>query len=83
MFSVAFFSNVLFALYVVKLVDKKKMAASLYSTAQSFCTVIFVLGVVSNAFYAVAFLLGVFVGTYYFEETEALFLKKLFRKRKK
>jgi len=68
-------TDIIWALYIQKLAEKKNFQGALYSVGTGICTVIFVEGLLYSLWIMPFWLFGLFIGTYYSNRIEGVIQK--------
>jgi uncharacterized membrane protein len=74
-----FVTDIIWALYIRKVNEKKKLQAALYSVGTGICTVVFVEGLLISFWLTFPWLVGLFCGTYFSDDVEQYLTTKLKR----
>jgi hypothetical protein len=70
-----FITDIVWALYIRKVSENKRLQASFLSVGTGICTIIFVKGLLTNFWLTFPWLVGLFFGTFYSNNLETFFKK--------
>lgn len=72
-------TDLLWALYILKIAERKRLPAALYSVAIGACSLFWLESMLYSVWIMPAWLLGLFIGTYFSEKIEKTIMKTIRR----
>jgi len=82
LFLTGVFTDIVWALYIRKVAEGKKLQGAFYSVATGIFAAVIIKGIIINSWPIFPWLFGLFVGTYFAIDVEDFFKKLLYGKNK-